>query len=92
MTDVQGRGLTFRQRREMGLTVINVIRVTRQLASDGTISKDTPQDEVIDAVINQLVFENPKAAADPTIDWEAIAAFLERIMPLILTILSLFGI
>lgn len=90
-TDLEARRtLTFRQRREMGLTLVNLIRVTRQLAADGVINKDTPQDEVRDAVLSKLAEENPVACADPTLDWDAILAFLEKLLPFILQIIALF--
>lgn len=92
-TDLERRRtLTFRQRRDMGLTLINLVRVTRQLASEGAIDKDTPQEEVRDAILNRLAMDNPAACADPTIDWDAVLAFLEKLLPFLLQILALFGL
>jgi hypothetical protein len=91
-TDVEGRGLTFRQRRDMGLTLINLIRVTRTLASEGVIDKSTPQEEVRDAILSRLAADNPVACADPGIDWDAVLAFLEKLLPFLLQILALFGL
>jgi len=87
---VQGRGLTFRQRRRMGVTPRNIAKATRQMLADGTITKDTPKDEVAELVLERLVLDNPKAFADPTLDWDAILSFIERLIPLIMTIISLF--
>ena len=89
--NVEGRGLTFRQRREMGLTARNIYRVTRELARDGTIDKDTPKDDVTQAVMDRLVMDNPKAFADPSADWDAIFAFIEKLLPFIMQIIALFG-
>ena len=92
MDEVQlGRsGLTFRQRRAMGLTVRNIARATRELASAGELNKDTPKDEAAELVLERLVMDNPKAFADPTLDWDAVLAFIERLIPLIMTIIALF--
>jgi hypothetical protein len=89
--NVEGRGLTIRQRREMGLTAANIFRVTRELCRDGTIDKSTPREDVAQAVIDRLVIENPKAFADPSVDWDAILAFIEKLLPFILQIIALFG-
>lgn len=79
------------QRREMGLTIGNIRRATKQLLDDGTITTDTPRDEMAAAVLNQLVVENPKAFADPSLDWDALLAFIERLLPIILQIIALFA-
>ena len=87
---VTRRGLTFKQRRQMGLTVRNIARATRVLASEGIITKDTPEDEAAELVLERLVMDNPQSFADPTLDWDAVLAFIERLIPLIMTIIALF--
>ena len=91
MADTTGRGLTLRQRRAMGLTVRNMARAARELAADGSIDKDTPREDVAELVLEKIVTENPKAFADPGVDWDAILAFIEKLLPLILAIISMFG-
>jgi hypothetical protein len=90
-TDLQGRGLTIRQRREMGLTVANIMRATRKLCQDGTITKDMSKEDVAILVQEQLVMDNPKAFADPSVDWDAVLAFIEKLLPFIMQIIALFG-
>ena len=82
-------GLTIKQRRELGLTLNNLIRVTKQLKRDKKLEGLT-HDQIAVVVAEQLVVENPKAAADATIDWDAIIAFIERLIPLIMKIIALF--
>jgi hypothetical protein len=92
-TDLERRRtLTFRQRRDMGLTLVNLVRVTRQLAAEGVVDKDTPPEELRDAILSRLAAESPEACADPTVDWDAVLQFLEKLLPFLLQILALFGI
>jgi len=42
-------------------------------------------------VLSQLLEEKPAAFQDAALDWEAIFAFLERLIPLILQIIALFS-
>jgi len=88
---VEARGLTFIQRRKMGLTFGNCLRVARQLKKDGTLSED---DDVAAAQIAaELAKENPKGFEGTTaIDWDAILAFIEKLLPLIMQIISMFAI
>lgn len=89
--NVEGRGLTIRQRREMGLTAANIFRTTRELVRDGTITKDMDKDDITQVVVDRLVVDNPKAFADPGVDWDAVLAFIEKLIPFIMQIIALFG-
>ena len=83
-------GLTIRERREMGLTVRNVSRVLQELDKAGEINEETTTEEAAVMVLSVLLADNPAAFQDPAIDWEAILAFLERLIPLILQIIAIF--
>ena len=83
-------GLTIRQRREMGLTLRNVTRIVKELDEAGEITEDTTVEEAAVMVLSVLVEDTPAAFQDPAIDWEAILAFLERLLPLILQIIAIF--
>lgn len=87
---VEARGLTLRQRRDMGLTIVNITQETRKMMAEGVISKSTPKDEVAELVLERLVFQNPRAFGEASIDWDAVLAFIEKLLPLILTIIGLF--
>jgi hypothetical protein len=89
MSVVEGRGLTFRQRIDMGLTVPNMLRVAREMKRNGELSDDA--DVAAAQIAAALAGENPKAFADPSIDWDAILAFIEKLLPLILQIISIFS-
>jgi len=89
--------LGFFERRRLGLTLVNVARVLKHLEASGEIQKGQDTATIAAAVANRLVEEKPeefKAAAGR--DWqaffEAVIAFLEKFIPMLLTILGLFGI
>lgn len=84
------RGLTMRQRRDMGLTFGNIMRATRVVVASGAIDADDPAEVVAAAVAQQLVVENTKAFADPSLDWDAVLAFIEKLIPIIMTLIALF--
>jgi len=84
-------GLTFKQRRAMGLTVKNVRTILAAKQAAGELEGRTTED-IAAEVLADLVDQNPKAFADPAIDWDAILAFIEKLIPLILKIIALFGV
>lgn len=86
-----GRGLTFKQRRELGVTFGNIRRVLAEMQSKGEIPQGATAGDLAVMVAHQLVVENPQAASDPTLDWDALLEFIERLIPLILQIISLFS-
>jgi hypothetical protein len=74
---------------EMGLTFPNMLRVAKQLKASGELSEDA--DVAAAQIAAALAGENPKAFAGPGIDWDAILAFIEKLLPLILQIISIFS-
>lgn len=89
------RRLKWRQRRAMGLTVKNVRRILKELDANGELEgKDSAVLAV--EVLTQLVEEKPQAFQELQAgDWEtfldAILDFLERLIPLIITLIGLFS-
>jgi hypothetical protein len=82
-------GLTFRQRRAMGLTFRSVRLELRAMQAAGDLEgKDTSTVSV--EVVDRLMTKNPKAFADPSLDWDALLAFVERLVALLLKIFALF--
>ena len=86
------KGLTWKQRREMGLTIRNIRRVMAEMQQKGELVGKS-RDIVAAEVMERLVTENPKAFYDAGVDWDwdAILAFIERMIPLIMTLISLFS-
>lgn len=81
--------LTFRERRKLGLTFRNVLRTARQLNAAGELS--SAEDVAAGQIAFAIAAESPKAYADPAVDWDAILAFLEGLMPIILQLIEIFN-
>lgn len=86
------RDLSFRQRRELGLTIANLAEIAKELKAEGEIDKDTPRSEVAAAIAVRLEAKNPAAfKGAAAIDLDSIIAFIERLLPLILKLIDLFS-
>ena len=85
--------LTIRQRRQMGLTVLGTMRAARELARRGEISRDMDSKAMASAIAEEIMFSNARAWSDNAvaIDWDAILAFIEKLLPLILMLIELFS-
>lgn len=82
--------LGFIQRRKLGLTVANIKPIVKKLKSEGRWTGDPAVDSV--TVAEQLNKQAPKEyAALEAIDWDRVIAFIEKILPLILKLIDLFG-
>lgn len=78
--------------RRGGLTLVNVRRVAKDLARDGVLTSDMSRAEVREVVLDALHSENPKDFGRLTaINLDAILAFIEKLMPLIMKIIAMFG-
>lgn len=89
------REITLKQRRDLGVTIPNVTRVVRDLRRDGEVDDETSHAEIAAAVVARLEKEQPKAfgeLAKGDRDWasflEALASFIEKILPLILKLIG----
>ena len=90
MTDKVER-IGFLERRRLGLTPIGVIAATRRLAKDGQINAAMDKDEICELVATEIMLQNAPAWAEaPEINWEAILAFIEKLIPIILALIALF--
>jgi len=97
------KNLPWKHRREMGLTFRNIREVLREKQAAGELEgKD--RTVVATEIAEQLLEENPGAfqaaiedatKANPAFDWtdfmETVIALIERLIPLIMTLISLFS-
>jgi hypothetical protein len=84
-------GLSWIQRRRMGVTPLNMARVVKRLQQEREGFDEWTQEEIAAEVLNELVNENPKAFADAgAIDWDGLLALIERLLPIILQLIALF--
>jgi len=82
------RDLSRREARQLGLTIRELATIARELKAQGQLTGNRETDA--ETILTKAIERNPKAFADPSLDWDAILAFIEKILPLILMILSLF--
>ena len=82
-----------RQMRDLGLTVLSIRHRARQMARAGDLVASMTQKQIRDAILDDLLFDDPRDfdhLGAP--DWDAIIAFIEKLLPLILKIIALFGL
>ncbi len=98
MTETVEARLGVLERRKLGLTFRNALRIARQLHAEGTLISDDSQAAAAQ-VAATMVAENPEgfktAVADGERNWEeffnSLVALLEKMMPLILQLIEIFG-
>lgn len=82
--------LSLREARNMGITVQSVAQAVRELNEDGAIDAHSTDAEVSAQVAQKLFKQNTAAWGDPkTVNWDAILAFIEKLLPLIMALLGL---
>jgi hypothetical protein len=85
--------LSRREMRRLGVTVLSVRRRARQMAIDGEITSDMSGEQIRDIVMDDLMGDEPHAFQQlGAPDWDAILAFIEKLLPLILKIIAMFGL
>ena len=77
------------QRRKLGLTLANVLQTAAKLKKDGKLSDD--EDVATGQIAAAMALKNPSAYAEAALDWEKILAWIEKILPIILQLISIFG-
>lgn len=82
--------MNWLERRRMNLTRVAVIRATWALASKGMIHSGMDKKQLAQVVAAYwLTTEASVPTGDPAIDWDAIIAFIEQLIPLILKIIEI---
>ena len=82
--------MTWRQRRKAGATIRNLIATAKELKLAGELEVCTDS-EAAAAIMTKLLEGNAEVMADPQFDFDGLLAFIERLLPLILKLLELFG-
>jgi len=80
-------GISWRQRREMGITFRNIRTKMKELKVEGRL-EDLDRSAAAALVLDELVADNPKAFADPSLDWDSLLSFIERILAIIARFIS----
>lgn len=89
---VSEKRLGLLERRKLGLTIGQLRPVVKQMIDEGRLDPEN-HSAAAAAVMDELASKNPSAWQDPmgAPDWDAILEFLEKLMPLILKLIALFG-
>lgn len=85
--------LRRKMRREYGITVASVIAAARSVADRGEVDTND-QDGLTSAIAAELAGENSQLKTVQVagqVDWDAIIEFIEKLIPLIMKIISLFA-
>ena len=80
----------IRQRRAMGLSFRDVRKLLEEMGADGDLGEKTNAELAVE-VLGNAVNARPAVFRDAAIDWDKLLAFLEKLIPLILKIIALFG-
>ena len=83
--------LSFRDRRRLGLTIPNMANALRDLQKDGELEPDMDRALVAAMVFERLAANDPKSYSEVDLDIDVILAFIEKMLPIIMTILKLFS-
>ena len=91
--NVEARRVTRRQAREIGITTNRMLPVLRQIKADGRVDLDD-REAVAEAVLAGMLDDSGPKLGGPKpseVDWGAILDFIERLIPLLLKLIALFG-
>lgn len=83
------RPLTLREARSLGVTVAAVRQAVEDLRKSGDLDASTSRPEMAALVADRLTEKNAQAfRAAAGLDWDALLAFIEKLLPLILRLLG----
>ena len=80
-------GLTFKQRWALGITFRNIRKEFVEMADAGELEGKT-QAVVAREIMERLVHNNPKAFADPSIDFDEVMVWIEWFLSILLFLLA----
>ena len=82
--------MTWRERRRAGGTIRNLVKTAKLLKAAGEL-EGLSDSEAAAAVMCKLLEGNEDVMADPQFDFDGLLAFIERLLPLILKLIEMFG-
>lgn len=87
-----GRKRKVKDRRSLGVNFFSVLQAAKTVVYDPEFEPSTRLD-LSTAILEEIIGEKLKSArmTREGIDWDAVIAFIEKILPLILKILAMFG-
>lgn len=88
-TDAPEGRLTILERRRLGLTIAKLLPAAKKAIAKGVDPKD--EDALAAAILAQRVQDDPQAWKAQAVDWDAVLAFITKLLPLLLQLIALFG-
>lgn len=87
-----GRKRKIRDRRRLGVNFFSVLRAARKVSSDPKFEPTTKED-LSEAILEEIMGEKLASArmTREGIDWDGLLAFIEKLIPLIMKLMALFG-
>jgi hypothetical protein len=82
--------MRWSQRRKLGVTLRNLIRVTKELRAAGAL-EGLDNSEIAAKVLQEIIQDNPTAFGDPGFDFDSILQLIEKLLPLIMMIIEMFS-
>ncbi len=81
----------LRERARFGVNFFSVLRAARKVSSRPDFAPGSHR-EFAEAILSEIIGKNlPQARSDmPEVDWDSLLAFIEKLLPFIMQILSLF--
>lgn len=85
--------MSARDRRRLGVNFISVLRAAKEVLSDPEYVPESRQ-SIAEKILEKIMGKNlPQARQDePAVDWDAILEFIEKLLPIILQLLAIFGV
>ena len=82
--------MSRKKRRKLGLTFNSIRKTVRKLKSNGDL-EGLDNAAIAAAVMEKLAADNPKLLGIKDFDWDALLAFIEKLLPIILQLIAIFG-
>jgi hypothetical protein len=90
VSDAPEGGMSRRERRRLGVTFGKCLRAARELKKAGELSDDS--ETAAAQIAAKLAADKPGDFAKlSAVDWDAIIAFIEKLIPLILQLIEIFS-
>jgi len=84
------KALTLRQRLAMGLTLPKIAKVVLAMREADQLEGRSSREIALE-VLGELQAANPAAFEDPEIDWDAVIAWIEKMVEFIMAIIEVIA-
>lgn len=89
---IELRQLSRRERKDLGLTFRDLLSEIRDMKKAGTLEGKTSEEVTAEILTARMEIPAFKAILGGQIDWDAVFAFIERLVDLIMKLIAAFGV